>query len=157
MVIVKSTIPGFVSIRNEAKGSWLIQALVRAFSTSAYDLELVDILRQTSKALSTFKSKYGDKQTCSIDIRHLYKRVYFPKHPDQKRQRSRGTWFTSKFKGRNIQISKLYVGIFSFLNTFIDCKKVDFLDIPSQIFLRKQELVVTLRKPYQDTCWKSSK
>jgi hypothetical protein len=45
--------------------------------THAHDRELVDLLRMTSERLSQFTNEMGDKQTCNIEMRHLYKRIYF--------------------------------------------------------------------------------
>ena len=45
--------------------------------THAHDRELVDLLRMTSERLSQFTNEMGDKQTCIIEMRHLYKRIYF--------------------------------------------------------------------------------
>ena len=45
--------------------------------THAHDREPVDLLRMTSERLSRFTNEMGDKQTCNIEMRHLYKRIYF--------------------------------------------------------------------------------
>ena len=38
---------------------------------------MVDLHRMTSERLSLFTNEMGDKQTCNIELRHLYKRIYF--------------------------------------------------------------------------------
>ncbi len=43
----------------------------------ACDLELIDLLRMTSEYLSRFTNEYQEKQTCNVEMRHLYKRIYF--------------------------------------------------------------------------------
>lgn len=77
MVIANSTIPGFASIRDHEKGTWFIQSLVEIFSHHAHEKELVDLLRMTSQRLSQFTNEFREKQTCNIEMRHLYKRIYF--------------------------------------------------------------------------------
>ncbi len=43
----------------------------------ACDLELIDLLRMTSEYLSRFTNEFQEKQTCNVEMRHLYKRIYF--------------------------------------------------------------------------------
>lgn len=77
MIIAYSTIPGYASQRDHEKGTWFIQSLVEVFMSHACDTELVDLLRMTSKRLSHFTNEMGEKQTCNIEMRHLYKKIYF--------------------------------------------------------------------------------
>lgn len=39
--------------------------------------ELIDLLRMTSERLSQFTNDHNEKQTCNVEMRHLYKRIYF--------------------------------------------------------------------------------
>ena len=77
MIIAYSTIPGYASLRDHDKGTWFIQSLVEVFMSHAHDTELVDLLRMTSERLSQFTNDSGEKQTCNVEMRHLYKRIYF--------------------------------------------------------------------------------
>ena len=58
-------------------GTWFIQSLVEVFMNNALDKELIDLLRMTSEQLSQLTNEKGEKQTCNIELRHLYKRIYF--------------------------------------------------------------------------------
>ncbi len=77
MIIAYSTIPGFTSLRDHDKGTWFIQSLVEVFMNHAHEKELIDLLRMTSDYLSRFTNDQGEKQTCNVEMRHLYKRIYF--------------------------------------------------------------------------------
>jgi hypothetical protein len=77
MIIAYSTIPGYASLRDHERGTWFIQSLVEVFMTHAHNTELVDLLRMTSDRLSHFSNEQGEKQTCNVEMRHLYKRIYF--------------------------------------------------------------------------------
>ena len=77
MIIAYSTIPGYASLRDHEKGTWFVQSLVEVFMSHAHDTELVDLLRMTSERLSHFTNEVGEKQTCNVEMRHLYKRIYF--------------------------------------------------------------------------------
>ena len=77
MIIAYSTIPGYASLRDHDRGTWFVQSLVEVFMSHAHDTELVDLLRMTSERLSQFTNEMGEKQTCNIEMRHLYKRIYF--------------------------------------------------------------------------------
>ena len=54
-----------------------IQSLVEVFCNHAHEKELIDLLRMTSERLSMFTNEKNEKQTCNIEMRHLYKRIYF--------------------------------------------------------------------------------
>lgn len=58
-------------------GTWFIQAMVEVFMNHAFERELIDLLRMTSEYLSKFTNDQSEKQTCNIEMRHLYKRIYF--------------------------------------------------------------------------------
>ena len=92
MIIAYSTIPGFTSMRDHDKGTWFIQSLVEVFMNHAGEHELIDLLRMTSERLSGFKSELGEKQTCNIEMRHLYKKIYFQPgiFEDMPKQKDRG-------------------------------------------------------------------
>ncbi len=77
MIIAYSTIPGYTSVRDHHSGTWFIQALVETFMNHAHERELIDLLRMTSDYLSKFSNHEGEKQTCNVELRHLYKRIYF--------------------------------------------------------------------------------
>lgn len=77
MIIAYSTIPGYASLRDHEHGTWFVQSLVEVFMANAHDTELVDLLRMTSERLSLFTNEQGEKQTCNVEMRHLYKRIYF--------------------------------------------------------------------------------
>lgn len=77
MIIAYSTIPGFTSQRDHEKGTWFIQSLVTVFMNHAHDTEIIDLLRMTSSHLSKFSNAKGEKQTCNVELRHLYKKLYF--------------------------------------------------------------------------------
>jgi len=77
MVIAYSTLPGFISNRDHETGTWFVQSLVEVFMNHAADYELVDLLRMTSQRLSQFENESREKQTCNIEMRGLYKRLYF--------------------------------------------------------------------------------
>jgi len=77
MIIAYSTIPGYVSNRDHVSGTWFIQSLVEVFMNHAHDREIIDLLRMTSQRLSHFTNEYNEKQTCNVEMRHLYKRIYF--------------------------------------------------------------------------------
>ena len=77
MIIAYSTIPGYASMRDHDMGTWFVQSLVEVFMYHAADKELIDLLRMTSERLSQFTNEFSEKQTCNIEMRHLYKRIYF--------------------------------------------------------------------------------
>ena len=91
MIIAYSTIPGYASMRDHEMGTWFVQSLVEVFMYHAADKELIDLLRMTSERLSQFTNECNEKQTCNIEMRHLYKRIYFQPglFEAQRRQRTK--------------------------------------------------------------------
>jgi hypothetical protein len=69
----------------------------------AHEKELIDLLRMTSDYLSKFTNEQGEKQTCNIEMRHLYKRIYFnPGIIRKGRRRSQGSGFSPKTIRRSL-------------------------------------------------------
>jgi hypothetical protein len=60
-------------MRDHNSGTWFIQSLVQVFKEHAHEKELIDLLRKTSEALSAITCEEGMKQTCNVEMRHLYK------------------------------------------------------------------------------------
>ncbi|XP_040564695.1 caspase-3 [Lepeophtheirus salmonis] len=77
IVIAYSTIPGYVSIRDRESGTWFIQSLCQTFFQHAHENNLIDLLMKTSEVLSRYSNEKNEKQTCNIELRHMYKRLYF--------------------------------------------------------------------------------
>ena len=77
MCIAYSTIPGYTSQSDVYRGSWFIKSLVETFLSYSRKRELIDLLRLTSNKLSMCTNSKGQKQTCSVEMRNLYKRIYF--------------------------------------------------------------------------------
>ncbi|CAB4061853.1 unnamed protein product [Lepeophtheirus salmonis] len=76
-IIAYSTIPGYVSIRDRESGTWFIQSLCQTFFQHAHENNLIDLLMKTSEVLSRYSNEKNEKQTCNIELRHMYKRLYF--------------------------------------------------------------------------------
>jgi len=91
MVIAYSTLPGFTSNRDHELGTWFIQSLVEVFANHSAEYELVDLLRMTAERLSQFENQDREKQTCTIEMRGLYKRLYFNPEPTSYKRRKMGT------------------------------------------------------------------
>jgi len=91
MIIAYSTLPGFTSNRDHELGTWFIQSLVEVFQNHCAEWELVDLLRMTAERLSQFESQDREKQTCTIELRGLYKRLYFNPEPTMYKRRKLGT------------------------------------------------------------------
>ena len=76
-LIACSTIPGYVSNRDTVRGSWFIECICKVFMTLAATTDIRDMLDKVSLEMSSYISECGTKQTCSYEVRHFYKKLYF--------------------------------------------------------------------------------
>ena len=77
-----STVPGYYSWRNSAKGSWFIQTLTKIFEENAERMDILRMLTRVNARVSTFKSntreRYSDsKRQVSSIVSMLRKELYF--------------------------------------------------------------------------------
>ena len=77
ILIAFSTIPGYVSNRDTVRGSWFIECICKVFMGLAATTDLRDMLDKVSLEMSTYISECGTKQTCSYEVRHFYKKLFF--------------------------------------------------------------------------------
>jgi hypothetical protein len=77
MIVSYSTVYGFVSLRNEAFGSWYCTALAYTLVEKACDTELLDILRDVDREVQEKTSEDGYKQTTSFENIGFNKKLFF--------------------------------------------------------------------------------
>lgn len=76
MIIAHSTLPGFVSHRDKAKGTWYIQSICEVFEKQAKDTRLIDMLIEVSRTMRRFEDA-GEKQSCTFNVTHFYNKLFF--------------------------------------------------------------------------------
>ena len=77
-----STVPGYLSWRNTAKGSWFIQSLTKVFGEKAEHMDILRMLTLVNARVSTYKSCTGrkgshDKRQVPSFVSSLLKDLYF--------------------------------------------------------------------------------
>ena len=78
MLILYSTIPGYVSIRHETHGSILVNALCKTFRDYSHFTHLEDLLKKTNQALvDIMADKNFHFQCSSYENRGFNKNLYF--------------------------------------------------------------------------------
>ena len=85
MLILNSTIPGYVSFRNRTYGSYLIQCLCKVFRDHSGDMHLEKMLKEVKKELDKRTAECLDengvqctlKQCCEFTNRGFVKELYF--------------------------------------------------------------------------------
>ena len=78
MLILYSTIPGYVSIRHETHGSILVNALCKTFRDYSHFTHLEDMLKKTNQALvDIMADKNFHFQCSSYENRGFNKNLYF--------------------------------------------------------------------------------
>lgn len=68
VLIVQSTLPGYVSYRDRVYGSWLIQALCNVFMTMAWSLPIRDLFDKVSTRVKYLYSLYFDHSVMTFII-----------------------------------------------------------------------------------------
>lgn len=83
--VVFATVPGYVSWRNSAFGSWFIKAFVEVMAENVYRRHFLEILTLVNNKVALhFQSRDGNKQITDSSIR-LRKFLYFnPPNPPRK-------------------------------------------------------------------------
>ena len=79
---VYSTVPGYYSWRNTAKGSWFVQSLTKVFGEEAEHMDILPMLTRVNANMSTYKSctdQKGshDKRQVASFVSSLLKDLYF--------------------------------------------------------------------------------
>ena len=77
IAVAYSSIPDHVSYRNLKEGSVFLRELYKVFMNNSHCLHLADLLNQVSRALDQFETEDLQKQTCCIEYRNFWKRLYF--------------------------------------------------------------------------------
>jgi len=79
LMVAYSTIPGFVSWRNETNGSWFIQDLFEVFMNHSHDTPLYKMLRMVKQQqqLETRETAAGCKQGMKFDDYGFVHDLYF--------------------------------------------------------------------------------
>ncbi|XP_065842395.1 caspase-3-like [Oscarella lobularis] len=73
-----ATTPGFVSWRNQSKGSWYVHSLVDVFYKYAKDEHLLELLTRVNNEVATqFESSTGKKKQIPSPVFMLRKKLYF--------------------------------------------------------------------------------
>ena len=73
-----ATTPGFVSWRNQANGSWYVQALTKVFHNHAHKEHLLDMLTMVNQKVATqYQSSTGAKKQIPAPVTMLTKKLYF--------------------------------------------------------------------------------
>ncbi len=75
MLIVYSSIPGYVSFRDPTTGTRFIQTLVKVFMNNAWDKDLFTLLRDIGIEINKIPHPY--KQSIEYSIRGFDKKLYF--------------------------------------------------------------------------------
>ena len=77
ILIAYSTIPGYVANRDTVRGSWFIECICKVFMTYSATTDIRDMLDNVSVEMSTYISELVMKQSCSYEVRHFYKKLFF--------------------------------------------------------------------------------
>merc|ERR1711892_555666 len=75
-LLIYSSIPGFVSLRDPVSGSWLVQAFCRVMNAEKYEEDLVSIITEVSHIVATEFGDISHKQMCCFTSM-LQKKVQF--------------------------------------------------------------------------------
>ena len=94
-IFAYSTVPGYYSWRNNADGSWFVQAIIRVFGGNAYCMDILQMLTRVNALISTFKSRHlvaRDKRQVSSTVSMLTKDLYFfPENLGERNKEERDT------------------------------------------------------------------
>lgn len=77
-MLAYATIPGYVSWRNNERGSWFVSTLVDVIMEMASKEHLIDMLTEVNRRVTEeFKSTQGGNKQVADSVSRLRKRLYF--------------------------------------------------------------------------------
>lgn len=76
-LLAYSTIPGYVSWRNSASGSWFISTLVTVFKDNAHKEHLLDMLTEVNRRITQLQLGSGGYKQQPEPVTGLRKKLYF--------------------------------------------------------------------------------
>ena len=77
MLIAYATIPGYVANRDNMRGTWFIESICKVFMKNAADMDIKEMMDEVSHEMRNYESEFGTKQSCSYEVRHFYKKLFF--------------------------------------------------------------------------------
>ena len=77
ILILESTIPGFVSYRDPNVGSWLVTCLDQVFRQFSDLLDIVELFNKVSEIMEDMTTEKGAKQMPEVRTRGFYKKLWF--------------------------------------------------------------------------------
>lgn len=77
MLVAYSTVPGYVSWNNLAKGSWFVQAIADIFSAYAHTEDVVSMLIRVNHKVAREFESYNRKKQIPAPVIMLTKKVFF--------------------------------------------------------------------------------
>ncbi|XP_065564584.1 caspase Dronc-like [Artemia franciscana] len=76
MAIVKSSVPGYASLRDSSRGTWFIEELCEVFRSNACNQDVLTLFDLTDKALSRRIGPEGQVQTLEVTKRGMNKKLF---------------------------------------------------------------------------------
>lgn len=77
MLIAYATVPGYVANRDSMRGTWFIESICNVFMQHAIDTDIKEMMDEVSHEMRNYESEFGTKQSCSYEVRHFYKKLFF--------------------------------------------------------------------------------
>eukprot|EP00118_Oscarella_pearsei_P025070 m.307436 g.307436 ORF g.307436 m.307436 type:complete len:457 (+) comp42287_c0_seq1:41-1411(+) len=77
MLIAYATVPGYVSWRNSARGSWFVQALCDILTSFSHKEHLTDMLLRVNRRVATSFEAKGRRKQMPSPVVQLLKKLYF--------------------------------------------------------------------------------
>eukprot|EP00092_Neocalanus_flemingeri_P029028 GFUD01031513.1.p1 GENE.GFUD01031513.1~~GFUD01031513.1.p1 ORF type:complete len:298 (+),score=88.09 GFUD01031513.1:122-1015(+) len=77
MLIVYSTIPGYVAIRNHFTGAWFVQSFCKVLMEKSHNTDVRRMLDGVAWELREFQGEEGHVESCTYESLNFYKQLFF--------------------------------------------------------------------------------
>jgi len=76
MLMIYSTIPGYVSIRNFEEGAWFVQCFCKVLMERAHNTSMRRMLDSVAWELREYQGDEGNVESCTYESQNFYKQLY---------------------------------------------------------------------------------
>merc|ERR1719186_576472 len=77
MLIIHSTIPGYVAMRDHYTGAWFVQCFCKVMMEKSHNTDVRRMMDKVAWELREYQGQDGNVESCAYEVLHFYKQLFF--------------------------------------------------------------------------------